>query len=115
LPFGFTGTVEGIYSTNINETAYYNANFENPVGTINGPDNRPLFAGNDNGTRINNNVTNAIVLTNTNKGYFYSTTFKLEYPYRKGLWGSFAYTHSQANDLLSRINCIRKLEWCTIS
>jgi hypothetical protein len=101
LPFGFIGTVEGIYSTNINETAYYNANFENPVGTINGPDNRPLFAGNDNGIRINNNVTNAIVLTNTNKGYFYSTTFKLEYSYRKGLWGSFAYTHAQANDLLS--------------
>lgn len=101
LPFGFIGTLEGIYSTNINETAYYSANFENPVGTINGPDNRPLFAGNDNGIRINNNVTNAIVLTNTNKGYFYSTTFKLEYPYRKGLWGSFAYTHSQANDLLS--------------
>jgi hypothetical protein len=50
VTFGFTGTVEGIYSTNINETAYYNANFENPVGTINGPDNRPLFAGNDNGT-----------------------------------------------------------------
>jgi hypothetical protein len=67
VTFGFTGTVEGIYSTNINETAYYNANFENPVGTINGPDSRPLFAGNDNG--INNNVTNAIVL-NTNKGIF---------------------------------------------
>jgi hypothetical protein len=38
VTFGFVGTVEGIYSTNINETAYYNANFENPVGTINGPD-----------------------------------------------------------------------------
>ncbi len=101
LPFGFIGTIEGIFSKNINETAYYNANFENPVGTINGPDNRPLFAGNDNGVRINNNVTNAIVLANTDKGYFYSTTFKLEYPYKKGLWGSFAYTHSQANDLLS--------------
>jgi hypothetical protein len=58
-----------------------------------------LFAGNDNGTRINNNVTNAIVLTNTNKGYFYSTTFKLEYPTQR-MWGS-VYTHSQANDLLS--------------
>ena len=101
LPFGFTGTIEGIYSKNINETAYSNANFENPVGTINGPDNRPLFAGNDNGVRINNNVINAIVLGNTNKGYFYSTTLKLEYPYKKGLWGSFAYTHAQANDLLS--------------
>jgi hypothetical protein len=101
LPFGFTGTIEGIYSTNINETGYYNANFENPVGTINGPDNRPYFGGSTNGIRINNNVSNAIVLTNTNQGYFYSTTFKLEYPYKKGLWGSFAYTHSQANDLLS--------------
>jgi hypothetical protein len=101
LPFGFVGTIEGIYSKNINETAYSNANFENAVGTLNGPDNRPLFAGNDNGVRINNNVVNAIVLSNTDKGYFYSSTVKLEYPYRKGLWGSFAYTHSEANDLLS--------------
>ena len=101
LPFGFTGTIEGIFSKNINETAYSNVNFENPVGTLNGPDSRPLFAGNDNGIRINNNVINGILLSNTDKGYFYSTTVKLEYPYKKGLWGSFAYTHSQANDLLS--------------
>jgi hypothetical protein len=101
LPFGFVGTVEGIFSKNINEVGYYNANLANPVGTIAGPDNRPLFAGTDNGTRINNNVSNAIVLTNTNQGYFYSTTVKLEYPYSKGLWGSFAYTHSAAYDLIS--------------
>lgn len=101
LPFGFIGTIEGIFSKNINEVGYYNANLANPIGTIAGPDNRPLYAGNDNGTRINNNVSNAIVLTNTNQGYFYSTTFKLEYPYRNGLWGSFAYTHSAAYDLLS--------------
>ncbi|MBB1194176.1 carboxypeptidase regulatory-like domain-containing protein [Flavobacterium sp. SOK18b] len=101
LPLGFVGTIEAIYSKNINETAYSNANFEKPVGFLNGPDNRLLYAGNDNGVRINNNVVNAIVLSNTDKGYFYSTTFKLEYPYKKGLWGSFAYTHSEAQDLLS--------------
>jgi hypothetical protein len=101
LPFGFVGTIEGIFSKNINEVGYYNANLANPVGSINGPDNRPLFAGTDNGTRINNNVSNAIVLTNTNQGYFYSTTLKLEYPFNKGLWGSFAYTHSAAYDLIS--------------
>jgi hypothetical protein len=33
LPFGFTGTIEGIFSKKINETAYSNVNFENPVGT----------------------------------------------------------------------------------
>ena len=104
LPFGFVGTIEGIFSKNINEIFYYNANLAAPVGTINGTvsgDNRPLYAGNANGIRINNNVSNAIVLDNSSKGYFYSTTFKLEYPYQKGLWGSVAYTRSDAYDLLS--------------
>jgi hypothetical protein len=101
LPFGFIGTIEGIYSKNINEVFYYNANFADPVGTIAGPDNRPLYAGNDNGVRVNNNVSNGIVLSNSNQGYFYSTTVKLEYPYKKGLWGSIAYTHSGAYDLMS--------------
>jgi Carboxypeptidase regulatory-like domain len=104
LPFGFVGTIESIFSKNINEVFYYNANLAAPTGTLNGTvsgDNRPYFAGTDNGTRINNNVSNGIVLSNSNKGYFYSTTIKLEYPYQKGLWGSLAYTRSDAYDLLS--------------
>jgi Carboxypeptidase regulatory-like domain len=101
LPFGFIGTIEGIYSKNLNAVHYYNANLDGTVGTFSGPDSRPYYAGNDNGVRINNNVANAIVLTNTDKGAFYSTTLKLEYPYKKGLWGSIAYTHSNATDLMS--------------
>jgi hypothetical protein len=101
LPFGFRGTLEGIYQSNINAIHYYNANFDAPVGNFSGPDQRPMYARNDNGVRINDNVSNAIVLTNTDKGYFYSSTVKLEYPYKKGLWGSFSYTYSSANDLLS--------------
>ncbi len=104
LPFGFIGTVEGIFSKNINEVFYYNANFADAVGTINGTvsgDKRPLFAGNDNGVRINNNVSNGIVLSNSNQGYFYSTTIKLEYPAKKGFLGSIAYTRSDAYDLMS--------------
>ncbi len=104
LPFGFVGTIEGIFSKNINEIFYNNANLAAPIGTLNGSvsgDNRPLYAGTAFGTRINNNISNAIVLDNSNKGYFYSTTFKLEYPYQKGLWGSIAYTRSEAYDLLS--------------
>jgi hypothetical protein len=101
LPLGFVGTIEGLFSKNINAMYYYNANLDKPTGTFTGTDNRPRFAGNDNGVRINDNVSNAIVLANTNEGYFYSTTFKLEYPYKKGLWGSIAYTHSAAYDLMS--------------
>lgn len=101
LPFGFVGSVEGILQKNINAINYYNANFDAPVGTFAGTDNRPRYSRNDAGTRVNDNVSNGIVLTNSDEGYFYSTTFKLEYPYQNGLWGSFAYTHSQATDLIS--------------
>ena len=102
LPFGFIGSIEGIYSKNINEVFYYNANLADAVGNINnGGDTRPFYSGTDAGARVNNNVSNAIVLSNSNKGYFYSTTFKIEYPYKKGFWGSVAYTHSNAQDLLS--------------
>jgi hypothetical protein len=101
LPFGFVGTIEGIYSSNINAINYYNTNLDNPVGNFNGTDDRPRYARNDNGVRINDNVSSAVVLTNTDEGYFYSTTFKLEYPYKKGVWGSLAYTYSVAKDLMS--------------
>jgi Carboxypeptidase regulatory-like domain len=101
LPFGFIGTIEGIYSKNINAISYYNANLDAPVGSFTGVDNRPFYAGTTNGVNINNNVANAIILTNTDKGAFYSTTFKIEYPYKKGLSGSIAYTHSNATDLMS--------------
>ena len=102
LGFGFIGTLEGMYGMNINAINYYNANQEQPVGTFVGTDNRPQFARNNNGNRINDNVSNAIVLENVNNGgYFYSTTFKLDYPYKNGLFGSIAYTHSAAYDLMS--------------
>ncbi len=101
LPFGFVGTIEGIFSKNINAVNYYNANLKSPVGTFSGTDNRPRYGNTDATVRVNSNVSNAIVLTNTDEGYFYSSTFKLEYPYKKGLWGSIAYTHSSAYDLMS--------------
>nr|WP_315141413.1 carboxypeptidase regulatory-like domain-containing protein [uncultured Flavobacterium sp.] len=101
LPFGFIGTLEGIFQRNINAIDYYNANLDEAVGTFSGPDARPRYARTDAGVRVNDNVSNGIVLTNTDKGYFYSSTIKLEYPYKKGLWGSFSYTYSSAYDFLS--------------
>lgn len=101
LPYGFVGTVEAIYGQNINAANYYDANLENPVGTFAGSDNRPRFEGTTNGVRVQNDISGAYVLTNNNQGHFYSATVKVEYPYQKGLWGSFAYTNSKAYDLNS--------------
>lgn len=101
LPFGLVGTVEFLFNKNLNAVHYYNANFEGPTSKFTGVDTRSRFAGNDNGVRINDNVSNAIVLTNKSQGDYKSMTLKLEMPYRKGLWGSMAWTTSNATDFMS--------------
>jgi hypothetical protein len=78
LPFGLIGTLEYLYNQDINAVHYYDANLEGPVGTFNGVDNRPRYAGNDNGVRINDNVSRAAVLTNINGGYYQGLTVKVE-------------------------------------
>ena len=101
LPFGFIGSIEGIFNKNVNETFYYNANQDAPVGTFNGPDNRPRFARTDPGVRIQDNVSIAAVLANSSRGYYQSATFKLDYPNNRGVFGSLAYTISESRDLMS--------------
>jgi hypothetical protein len=101
LPFGLVGTVEFLFNKNLNAVHYYSANLDNPTGKFTGVDQRSRFAGNDNGVRINDNVSNAIVLTNKSQGDYRSMTLKLEMPYRKGVWGSLAWTTSNATDFMS--------------
>ena len=101
LPLGFIGTVEGIYNNNLNAVHYYNANLDLPTGKFSGVDTRNQFARTDAGVRVNDNVSNGIVLTNKDGSYFKSLTLKLEYPYSKGVFGSFAWTTSNAKDFMS--------------
>jgi hypothetical protein len=101
LPGGFIGTVEYVYGQNINAVTYYNANLKDPTARFNGPDTRHRWIGGNTGNRINSNVSMAAILTNTDEGYYNSTTLKIEYPAKKGLWGSFALTFSDAKDVQS--------------
>ena len=101
LPFGFIGSIEGIFNKNVNEVFYSNANLANAVGTFTGVDNRPRYARTSSGTRVQGNVSNAIVLGNSSRGYYQSATFKLDYPSNNGVFGSLAYTISESRDLMS--------------
>ena len=89
LPWGLAGTVEYIYSKEINGMGYYNANLPalpNP-STI-GADPRPRYTS----TRINSNVVNAIMLDNTNNGYGHSLALSLEKQYSNGFFAKAAYS-----------------------
>ncbi len=102
LPFfGLIATAEYLYNKTLNAVQYYNANLEAPVGTLGGVDNRPRYAGNDNGVRVNDNVSMAAVLTNKDGAYHESLTLKLEKPVQKGFWGSIAWTTANSKDYMS--------------
>lgn len=102
LPWlGLIASIEVLYNKTLNAVHYYNANLDKPIGTLLGADTRPLYAGNDNGVRVSDNVSMAAVLTNRNGAYNRSITYKLEKPVSKGLWGYVAYTNAQAEDYMS--------------
>jgi hypothetical protein len=101
LPWlGLVASVELLYNRTINAVHYYNANLRNPVGTLGGPDNRPLYGGTDATVRVNNNVSMGAVLTNRNGAFNRSATFKLEKPVSNGIWGYVAYTAAYAEDFM---------------
>lgn len=105
LPGGFVGSIDFIINKNINAVNYFNANLEPAKANFPGVDTRAKFPGSGsssiaNDTRVNDNVSNAIVLTTTNQGSYTGATLKIEYPGRRGFYGLAAYTYSTAKDLM---------------
>jgi hypothetical protein len=112
LPWGLVGTLEGLYSKTLNNIYYINANQEPSTARFSaGPDNRPYFPGldktgsttptKDNATRVVDFVSDATVLKNTNKGYTYSLTAKLEKQFSNNWYAMAAYNFAEAKDIVT--------------
>jgi hypothetical protein len=97
LKGGLVLTLDAIYTKDINAVFQYNANQRQPIGTLAGPDNRPLFDFNN--RRVNPNTAEAMVLTNTNLGSSTALTAQLSKPFAGGFFASLAYTYTYAEDI----------------
>lgn len=107
LPGGIIATFEVIYNKNINQAYYINANQQPANRTFSGPDQRPRFPGSglsgaafNNASRINPNITDAIVLKNTNLGYSYTLTARLEKRFDFGLNLMAAYNYGKSKNVI---------------
>lgn len=100
LPKQFVLSLEGIFSKTVNNIYYYNANQTASTGTRT-DDGRDVFANSNGGMRINGTITDAIVLANTNQGFSYSLTSKLEKQFSNGWYFMTAYNFGEAKDIMT--------------
>ncbi|MGI8583712.1 MAG: TonB-dependent receptor [Chitinophagaceae bacterium] len=117
MPDNFLLTLEGMYSKTINNIAYSDVNLAAPAGVVdpaynNGADRRIAFSSSTSagGRRINPNITNAILLSNLNKGYTYNFTAQLSKTW-KHVFASFAYNHNGAADVNSGASSTALSNW----
>ena len=97
LPLGLIGTVEFIYSQDINGISYYNANLPAAQAGFASPDGRQRWTN----FRQNAYASSAEVLTNTKEGYSQSLSFKIEKPLTKGFSGMAAYNFGRAKNVIN--------------
>jgi hypothetical protein len=101
--FGFIGTAEFLYSQNINDVKYANLNLSQ-VGSR--PDGRPVFARN-----VNPQISDAILLTNTDQGDAWSIVFKVDRPFRNRFFMSASYLYGESTSILDGTSSQAASNW----
>ena len=94
LPWGVIGTLEFIYSKNINEILYQNKNLRATGAT--GLGGRIMYA-----RDVSKSYTDVIYLTNTSLGYQYSVSAQFQKSFNKNSWANISYTYGEAKDVNS--------------
>ncbi|HET9503441.1 MAG TPA: carboxypeptidase regulatory-like domain-containing protein [Hymenobacter sp.] len=121
---GVVATLEGIYTKDLNAVYFQNVNL--PYSTVNAQssatdatsgDRRPvywaanaaglptttknyrIYSGAGGATLANPNITDAILLNNTSKGYSYTVTGQLQKSFSNGLYAMAAYTYADSRSV----------------
>lgn len=89
LPHGIIGTVEYMYTSDVNGAYYINANLPASQATYSGVDQRPRWTSN----RIVSNITSAYVLKNQSVGWSSNISASLEKAFATGLYLKTAYNY----------------------
>jgi hypothetical protein len=100
---GLTGTVEFLYSHNLNDIKYQNLNLRQ-TGTR--PDGRPIFQRN-----LVPTLSDVIFLTNTDEGDSWSIVFKVDRPLRDRFFANASYLYGRSNSIMDGTSSQAASNW----
>jgi hypothetical protein len=107
---GYKFTLEGIYTKTMNDLKFQQINIVTDNPTYFSYDTQkemPIYSG----AKINSNLSNAYLLSNTDKGYRYQLTASVnkKYPFGLDIYG--AYTYGVAKDITNGIRNSMESNW----
>jgi len=91
----YIATLDMSYNKDINGVHVQNWGLVQPTGVLLGADNRAIYNSGDKGGN------SAYVMTNSNKGYVFNTSAKLQKTFDNGLFASLAYNYLVSKDVNS--------------
>ena len=101
---GWIGTVDLIYTKDINAAMVRNYGLKPPTGRLNGVDTRPVYTANDRAVFEGLGFplpVNGYVFTNTNIGYSFNASFQIQRTFENGLYLMLGYNYLDAEDASS--------------
>ena len=113
---GFIGTLEGIYSKDINAVRYENVNLKPSEASLTGAggDDRPLFLGTTpafGDDVIDDNYTYIMLGSNTSEGYSYNIAASLSKSFNSGFSGMLSYSYGDSYSLLDATSSQNNSQW----
>ena len=97
---GWIGTIDLVYTKDINAMMVRNYGLRKPTGNLEGFDNRPIYLPGDR-AMIFGGATNAYVFTNVKEGYTFNTTFQITKNWKDGSMMQLGYNFLDAKDAAS--------------
>ncbi len=109
LPGGLIASVEGIFTKTMNDVFYENINLRPSTTKLTGTgDDRLLFNRSD---EIDDTYSRILLASNTNEGYAYNFTAKIEKPFANGLSASLAYNYGDAYKIFEGTSSQNSSQW----
>jgi hypothetical protein len=111
LPWGLIGSVDFMYSLNLNSFRFQQINQIESTGNLIGADNRPIWPNPNNDKKILADYSEVIYISNANKGFAYNATAQIQKPFDNGLYASVAYSFTRSKDLFPGTSSQNHSNW----